>query len=87
MTGPELRPWWEEPFDHAALKRAGFTYHEVRELERIRMEAIPLHVRKAAKADLAALFAKLDAALEILRLAAEGPEEEDEEEAEGGAAR
>ena len=46
----EVKPWWwdawwAEPFDFADLKRRGFTRQEVRELERLRMEAVPHEVK------------------------------------------
>jgi hypothetical protein len=59
--------WWAEPLDHAELRRRGFTYQEVRELERLRMEAIPAEVTEATRASLREASARFVAFLEELK--------------------
>ena len=56
-------PLWPDEFDTAALKRAGYSYREVREMFPVWEASIPLHERKAAEAHMSAFFDGVDAAL------------------------
>ena len=62
-------PLWPDEFDTGALRRAGYSYREVREILPVWEASIPLHERKAAEAHVAAILDGVNTALDGFRCA------------------
>jgi hypothetical protein len=73
--------WWAEPLDIAELKRRGFTYQEVRELERIWQAAIPPELKRQQREAFEKLGEAFEKAFQGLRDALDSvfADEEDED--------